>query len=84
MLEVLCVSRLRRKVLLDFARNDGRETGVAALAARIKEDPGNLSRELKALAAAGFLRVSEVGRSKNYRVSGRAEAQKLLDFLKGC
>jgi DNA-binding MarR family transcriptional regulator len=82
MLEVLVTSRVRRKVLLDFARHDGRVT-VATLAARIKEDPGNLSRELRALETAGFLRsVAGPGRQKLYYASPRKSAQKLLNFLR--
>ncbi len=84
MLEVLIPSRIRRKVLLDFARTGGEKVSTGTLATRLKEDAGNLSRELRSLEAAGFLRTGAgPGRQKLYYVGPRKDAQKLLDFLKG-
>lgn len=66
MLDVFITSRVRRKVVVVYAKYPDFKTHVRGLAKLIKEDPGNIQRELKRLAEVGFLRVEKQGNSKIY------------------
>lgn len=58
MLDVFITSRVRRKIVVVYAKYPDFKTHVRGLAKLIKEDPGNIQRELRRLEKAGFL-VSE-------------------------
>jgi DNA-binding MarR family transcriptional regulator len=58
MLDVFITSRVRRKIVVIYAKYPDFRTHVRGLAKLIKEDAGNIQRELKRLEKAGFL-VSE-------------------------
>lgn len=58
MLEAFITSRVRRKIIVVYAKYPDFKTHVRGLAKLIKEDPGNIQRELRRLEKIGFL-VSE-------------------------
>ncbi|MBQ3432975.1 ArsR family transcriptional regulator, partial [Candidatus Saccharibacteria bacterium] len=63
MLEIFVTSRVRRKILVVFAKYPDFKTHVRGLAKLIKEDPGNIQRELERMARGGFLLVSKKGKT---------------------
>ena len=66
MLDIFITSRVRRKIMIVYAKYPDFKTHVRGLAKLIKEDPGNIQRELQRLEKAGFLLVSKHGNSKIY------------------
>ena len=58
MLDVFITSRVRRKIIVIYAKYPDFKTHVRGLAKLIKEDAGNIQRELKRLEKIGFL-ISE-------------------------
>jgi len=54
MLETFITSRVRRKIIVVYAKYPEFHTHVRGLAKLIKEDPGNIQRELKNLENAFF------------------------------
>ena len=55
MLDVFVTSRVRRKIIVVFAKYPDFKTHVRGLSKLIKEDPGNVQRELRRLTKGGFL-----------------------------
>jgi hypothetical protein len=49
-----------------YAKYPDFKTHIRGLAKLIKEDPGNIQRELKRLVASDFLRVEQKGNTKLY------------------
>lgn len=66
MLEVLITSRVRRKIVVVYAKYPDFKTHVRGLAKLIKEDAGNIQRELRKLEKAGFLKSEKSGNTKVY------------------
>ena len=66
MLETFITSRVRRKIIVVYAKYPEFHTHVRGLAKLIKEDPGNIQRELKNLEKAGFLMAEKQGNTKMY------------------
>ena len=66
MLDVFITSRVRRKVIVVYAKYPDFKTHVRGLSKLIKEDPGNVQRELKKLERAGFLLSDKSGNSRTY------------------
>ena len=66
MLDVFTTSRVRRKIIVVYAKYPDFRTHVRGLAKLIKEDPGNIQRELKRLEKAGFLLSEKQGNTKIY------------------
>jgi DNA-binding MarR family transcriptional regulator len=66
MLDVFITSRVRRKIIVVYAKYPDFKTHVRGLAKLIKEDPGNIQRELKRLEKSGFLVSGKQGNSKIY------------------
>ena len=64
MLDVFITSRVRRKIVVVYAKYPDFKTHVRGLAKLIKEDPGNIQRELKKLEKAGFLKTEKQGNSR--------------------
>ena len=58
MLDTFITSRVRRKIIVVYAKYPDFKTHVRGLAKLIKEDAGNIQRELKRLEKIGFL-ISE-------------------------
>lgn len=66
MLDVFITSRVRRKIIVVYAKYPDFHTHVRGLAKLIKEDPGNIQRELKRLEKVGFLTSEKQGNTKIY------------------
>ena len=66
MLDVFITSRVRRKIVVVYAKYPDFKTHVRGLAKLIKEDPGNIQRELKRLEKVGFLHSEKQGNTKIY------------------
>ena len=66
MLDVFITSRVRRKIVVVYAKYPDFHTHVRGLAKLIKEDPGNIQRELKKLEKVGFLTSEKQGNTKIY------------------
>jgi DNA-binding PadR family transcriptional regulator len=66
MLDVFITSRVRRKIIVVYAKYPDFHTHVRGLAKLIKEDPGNIQRELKKLEKVGFLVSEKQGNTKIY------------------
>ena len=66
MLDVFITSRVRRKIIVVYAKYPDFHTHVRGLAKLIKEDPGNIQRELKKLEKVGFLKSEKQGNSRTY------------------
>ncbi len=69
MLDVFITSRVRRKILVVFAKYPDFKTHTRALSKLIKEDPGNIQRELKRLERGKFLLVSKKGNTNIYQTN---------------
>jgi predicted transcriptional regulator with HTH domain len=81
MLELFVTSRARRKILVVFAKYPDFKTHVRGLAKLIKEDPGNVQRELERLAAGNFLIVTKKGKTKIYQTNKRYPILKELQSI---
>ena len=66
MLDIFITSRVRRKIVVIYAKYPDFKTHVRGLAKLIKEDAGNIQRELKRLEKAGFLISEKQGNTKVY------------------
>ena len=65
-LDILITSRVRRKIVVFFVTYPAIKMHVRGLAKLIKEDPGNIQRELKRLEKVGFLTSEKQGNVKMY------------------
>ena len=66
MLDIFITSRVRRKIIVVYAKYPDFKTHVRGLAKLIKEDPGNIQRELRRLEKAGFLTSEKDRNTKVY------------------
>lgn len=66
MLDVFITSRVRRKIVVVYAKYPDFKTHVRGLAKLIKEDAGNIQRELKKLEKVGFLQSEKQANTKVY------------------
>lgn len=66
MLDTFITSRVRRKIIVVYAKFPDFKTHVRGLAKLIKEDAGNIQRELKRLEKVGFLTSEKQGNTKIY------------------
>ena len=81
MLEIFVTSRVRRKILVVFAKYPDFKTHVRGLAKLIKEDPGNIQRELERMARGGFLIVTKKGKTKIYQTNKQFPILKELQSI---
>ena len=81
MLDVFVTSRVRRKILVVFAKYPDFKTHVRGLAKLIKEDAGNIQRELRRLEKSNFLLVSRQGNAKVYQTNKRFPIFKELQSI---
>ena len=58
-LDIFITSRVRRKIVVFFVTYPAIKMHVRGLAKLVKEDPGNIQRELHKLHKAGFLSVEK-------------------------
>lgn len=66
MLDLFITSKTRRKIVVVFTRYPDFQMHVRGLAKMIKEDPGNVQRELQKLEKAGFVKVASDGNTRVY------------------
>lgn len=66
MLDTFITSRVRRKIVVVYAKYPDFKTHVRGLAKLIKEDAGNIQRELKRLEKVGFLHSEKQANTKVY------------------
>ena len=66
MLDVFITSRVRCRIVILYAQYPDLRLHVRGVAKLIKEDPGNIQRELKRLERAGFLKAEKQGNAKMY------------------
>lgn len=66
MLEVFITSKTRRKIITVFTKYPDYKAHVRALAQMIKEDPGNVQRELKKLEEVGLVKVHRQSNTNVY------------------
>jgi len=66
MLELFITSKTRRKIISVYTKYPDFKMHVRGLAKMIKEDPGNVQRELKKLAEVGFVTVHPEGNTTVY------------------
>ncbi len=66
MLETFITSRVRRKIVILYAKYPDFQTHVRGLAKLLKEDAGNVQRELARLEKVGFLHSKPKKNTKIY------------------
>jgi predicted transcriptional regulator len=69
MLDIFITSRVRRKIIVIYAKYPDFKTHVRGLAKLIKEDAGNIQRELKRLEKVGLLISEKQGNTKIYHTN---------------
>src|SRR5260370_40908052 len=69
MLDIFITSRVRRKIIVIYAKYPDFKTHVRGLAKLIKEDAGNIQRELKRLEKVGFLISEKQGNTNIYHTN---------------
>lgn len=81
MLDVFITSRVRRKILVVFAKYPDFKTHVRGLSKLIKEDPGNIQRELNRLEKGNFLIVTKKGNTRIYQTNKQFPILKELQSM---
>ena len=81
MLDVFITSRVRRKILIVFAKYPDFKTHVRGLSKLIKEDPGNIQRELKRLEKGKFLIAARKGNTTIYQTNKQFPLLKELQSM---
>lgn len=81
MLDVFITSRVRRKIVVVFAKYPDFKTHVRGLSKLIKEDPGNIQRELQRLEKGKFLIVTKQGNVKMYQTNKQFPILKELQSI---
>lgn len=81
MLDVFITSRVRRKIITVFAKYPDFKTHVRGLSKLIKEDAGNIQRELTKLERGGFLITSKKGNTTVYQTNKQFPILKELQSI---
>lgn len=81
MLDIFVTSRVRRKIIVVFAKYPDFRTHVRALAKLIKEDPGNVQRELNRMTEGKFLIMTRRGKTKIYQTNKQFPILKELQSI---
>ena len=81
MLDIFITSRVRRKIIVVFAKYPDFKTHVRALSKLIKEDPGNIQRELQRLEKGNFLLTSKRGHTTIYQTNKQFPLLKELQSM---
>jgi hypothetical protein len=81
MLDLFVSSRVRRKIIVVFAKYPDFKTHSRGLAKLIKEDPGNIQRELTRMAEGNFLTVTKRGNIKIYQTNKQYPILKELQSI---
>ena len=81
MLEIFVTSRVRRKILVVFAKYPDFKAHARGLAKLIKEDPGNIQKELERMTKGGFLLVTKKDNAKVYQANKQFPILKELQSI---
>lgn len=81
MLDIFITSRVRRKIIVVFAKYPDFKTHVRALSKLIKEDPGNIQRELQRLERGGFLIETQKNNTRVYQMNKQFPLLKELQSM---
>ena len=81
MLDIFITSRVRRKIIVVFAKYPDFRTHIRGLSKLIKEDPGNIQRELRRLEKGKFLLVTKRGNTKIYQTNKQYPILKELQSI---
>lgn len=66
MLDLFITSKTRRKIITVFTKYPDYKVHVRGLAKMVKEDPGNIQRELARLEKVGFVKSARQANTKVY------------------
>lgn len=69
MLNLFITSKTRRKIITAFTKHPDLKSHVRGLAKMVKEDPGNVQRELVRLEDVGFVSFTKQGNTKLYHAN---------------
>ena len=81
MLDLFISSRVRRKIVVVFAKYPDFKIHSRGLAKLIKEDPGNIQRELNRMVDGKFLITAKKGKTKIYQTNKRFPILKELQSI---
>lgn len=81
MLDIFVTSRVRRKIIVVFAKYPDFKTHVRGLAKLIKEDPGNIQRELTRMTEGNFLIMTKKGNTRIYQTNKQFPILKELQSI---
>lgn len=81
MLDIFITSRVRRKVVVVFAKYPDFKAHARSLSRLIKEDPGNIQRELDRLTEGKFLIMTQRGKSRIYQTNKQFPILKELQSI---
>ena len=81
MLDLFISSRVRRKIVVVFAKYPDFKTHARGLAKLLKEDPGNIQRELERLEGGNFLIATKKGKTKIYQTNKQFPILKELQSI---
>src|SRR3954466_11774208 len=81
MLDTFITSRVRRKIIVVYAKYPDFKTHVRGLAKLIKEDAGNIQRELKRLEKIGFVISERHSNTKIYHTNNQFPTFKQLQSI---
>jgi len=81
MLEVFITSKTRRKIITVFTKYPDYKAHVRGLAQMIREDPGNVQRELKKLEEVGFVAAHKQGNTSVYTANQKFELYRELQSI---
>ena len=71
LLSLFITSKTRRKIITAFTKYPDLKQHVRGLAKMVKEDPGNVQRELVKLEQIGFVTATAKGNTKIYNANPR-------------
>lgn len=81
MLDLFITSRVKRKIIVVFAKYPDFKTHIRGLSKLIKEDPGNVQRELKKMTDGGFLIMTKKGNTRYYQTNKQFPILKELQSI---
>ena len=81
MLDILITSRVRKKIVVVFAKYPDFKTHARGLAKLLKEDPGNVQRELTKMVEGDFLIMTKKGNTKVYQTNKQFPILKELQSI---
>lgn len=81
MLDLFITSKTRRKIITVFTKYPDYRVHVRGLAKLVKEDPGNVQRELSKLEKAGFVKSAKESNTKVYYANSKFLLYKELQSM---